>query len=134
MVNSKTTKSKTKSKTVKSKKSTKPKKIKIFCGITQPIPKGYKLGSMKECLEKKQVRYYGLKKLDARLADSINEKKDNSMELTIKITGLRGKLSKIKRDIDASKKLEEKKKLIQEFENTRKELLLLNEKKQKLNK
>ena len=132
MVNSKKPSKKTSKKPSKS--TSKPKALKIFCGITQPIPRGHKLGSMKECLDAKQVRYYGLKKIDNKLVESVNKTKDTSYELTIKITGLRGKLSKLKRDIDACKKTEEKKKLIQEFENTRKELLALNEKKHKQQK
>ena len=123
------------SKKTTSKKVLKPKKepkLKVFCGITQPIPKGYKLGSMKECLEKKQVRYYGLKKIDSKLADSINIKKESKNELMIKIAGLRGKLSKIKRDIDNSKNFEEKKKLTEEFETIRLQILSLNDKMQKM--
>lgn len=118
-----------------SKKVTKPKKepkLKVFCGISQPIPKGHKLGSMKECLELKQVRYYGLKKIDSKLADSINVKKETKSELMIKIAGLRGKLSKLKRDIDNSKNFEEKKKLTEDFETVRKQILSLNDKMQKI--
>lgn len=132
MPGSKTASKKVSKKT--SKKVSKPKKepkLKVFCGISQPIPKGHKLGSMKECLELKQVRYYGLKKIDSKLADSINAKKESKNELMIKIAGLRGRLSKLKRDIDASKKFEEKKKLTEEFETVRKQILLLNDKMQK---
>ena len=127
--------SKKESKKTTSKKVSKPKKepkLKVFCGISQPIPKGHKLGSMKECLELKQVRYYGLKKIDSKLADSINVKKESKSELMIKIAGLRGKLSKVKRDIDNSKNFEEKKKLTEEFETVRKQILSLNDKMQKI--
>jgi hypothetical protein len=127
--------SKKESKKTTSKKVSKPKKepkLKVFCGISQPIPKGHKLGSMKECLELKQVRYYGLKKIDSKLADSINVKKESKSELMIKIAGLRGKLSKLKRDIDNSKNFEEKKKLTEEFETVRKQILSLNDKMQKI--
>jgi hypothetical protein len=126
---------KTTSKKTTSKKVLKPKKepkLKVFCGISQPIPKGHKLGSMKECLELKQVRYYGLKKIDSKLADSINVKKESKSELMIKIAGLRGKLSKMKRDIDNSKNFEEKKRLTEEFETVRKQILSLNDKMQKI--
>ena len=118
-----------------SKKPTKPKrepKLKVFCGITQPIPKGYRLGSMKECLESKQVRYYGLKKIDNKLADSINNKKDSKKDIMLKVAGLRGKLSKLKKDIDASKNAEMKKKLIGDFEKVRKEIITLNDKLKKM--
>lgn len=130
MTDSKKTSKKTSKKSSK-KTSKKEPKLKVFCGITQPIPKGYKLGSMKECLEMKQVRYYGLKKIDSKLAESINEKKDSKIELSSKIAGLKGKFFKLKKEIDASKNISSKKKLIEEFENVRKELVSLNEKMKK---
>lgn len=33
----------------------------IYCGIEEKIPKGKKRGTSKECWDKKQVRYYGIK-------------------------------------------------------------------------
>jgi hypothetical protein len=130
----KTTSKKPTSKKPTSKKPTSKKepKLKVFCGISQPIPKGHKLGSMKECLELKQVRYYGLKKIDSKLADSINVKKESKNDIMIKMAGLTGKLSKLKRDIDNSKNFEEKKKLTEEYENIRKQRLSLNDKLQKI--
>ena len=138
MVNSKTASkkvSKTASKKPASKKVAKPKKEpkkSVFCGISQPIPKTHRLGSMKECLDLKQVRYYGLKKIDSKLADSINIKKETKNELMIKMAGLRGKLTKLKRDNDNSKNFDEKTKIIAEYEKIRKEILSLNEKIQKM--
>ncbi len=40
---------------------------KLYCGIDEPIPDGYRLGSMEECLNAGKVNYYGLKKIDSRL-------------------------------------------------------------------
>ena len=115
-----------------SKKSTsKPKKVKplkIFCGITDPIPKDFRLGSMKECLDKGQVRYYGLKKIDSKVLDSINHKKETEIELQIKVAGLRGKLTKLKRDLDKTDSIPEKNKIKEEYEQLRKELLNTSEK------
>lgn len=128
---SKTSK-KTSKKTTKTTTPKKEPKLKVFCGITQPIPKGHKLGSMKECLEMKQVRYYGIKKIDSKLVESVNEKKDSKIDLSSKIAGLKGKFFKLKKNIDASNNASEKKKLIEEFENVRKELLLLNDKIKKI--
>jgi hypothetical protein len=138
MPNSKTASKKVSKKTSKktaTKKVSKPKKepkLTVFCGITQPVPKGHRLGSMKECLDSKQVRYYGLKKIDNKLLDTINVKKETKSELMIKIAGLMGKLTKLKRDLEASKKTEEKKKIIEEHEKVRKEVLFLNDKMKKL--
>lgn len=125
-------KSTSKKPTSKVSKSKKEPKLKVFCGISQPIPKGHKLGSMKECLELKQIRYYGLKKIDNKLAESINIKKESKKDIMIKLAGLRGKLSKLKRDIDNSTNFEEKKKITEEFESVRKQILFLNDRMQKI--
>lgn len=39
-----------------------------YCGIGD-VPKGYKRGTMRECAEKKQIRYYGIKKIDSKTLD-----------------------------------------------------------------
>lgn len=48
---------------------------KIYCGI-EALPKGKIRGSMKECIEKNQVRYWGLKKIDSRLISSMSTSKN----------------------------------------------------------
>ena len=128
----KTSKKTSKKVSKKSNVSKKEKKLKVFCGITQPIPKGYKLGSMKDCLDMKQVRYYGLKKIDSKLIESVNEKKDSKKDLNDKIAALKGKIHKLKKDIDSSKNTTEKKKLIESFSITRKELIELDQKLKKI--
>ncbi len=132
MANSKTASKKvskkTSKKTVTVSKPKKEPKLKVFCGISQPVPKGHRLGSMKECLDLKQVKYYGLKKIDNKLVDSINVKKESKNDLLIKIAGLSGKLTKLKRDIENSKNFEEKKKIMEESEKVKKEIVSLNEK------
>ena len=54
---------------------------KAFCGIGN-IPKGQKKGSMKECVEKGQVRLYGLFKIDPKLleADTKGGKKEKKIK------------------------------------------------------
>jgi len=39
---------------------------KIFCGIGE-IPKGKRRGTMQECVDAKQIRYYGEKKITSQL-------------------------------------------------------------------
>ena len=46
----------------------------IHCGITKP-KKGKRLGTMEECAKKKQVRLFGLNKIDPKIIDSIQKKK-----------------------------------------------------------
>ena len=47
----------------------------IYCGI-ENLPKGKTRGSMKECIEKNQVRYWGLKKIDSKLIASMSTSKN----------------------------------------------------------
>jgi hypothetical protein len=98
----------------------------IFCGIGK-IPKGARRGSMKECIEKGQVRLYGLKKIDPRLIEGTKQEKKKSKKaeqnktqifaeiskFKVRIKKLNEKLkieksdtkkSKIKKDLDAAKK------------------------------
>ena len=50
----------------------------VFCGIGKVPPKA-KLGSMKECAEKKQIRYYGVKKVDPKILEiALGNKKDKN--------------------------------------------------------
>ena len=65
----------------------------IYCGVDNP-PKGSKRGSMKECAEKGQIRYYGLKKIDSRILEYTKNKtknKHSKEDLMIKLASLRGK-------------------------------------------
>ena len=118
-------------KKAKNQKPIKKEKLKIYCGTEQPPPSGHRYGTMKECVDLKQVRLYGLRKVDRRLLESTNTKKESDSELTVKLLGLRGKLTKLKRDFDASESQKDKLKIMKEYDEVRKELLLLNEKKQK---
>lgn len=124
--NGKTTKTTKKTSKKTSKKVSKPKKEKIFCGITQPIPKNHRIGSMKECLENKQVRYYGLKKIDSKIVDFYNRGTESLSDMRVRMAGLRGKLLKIKKTYEASKNLEEQKKLMDEFEIVKREIVSLD--------
>jgi hypothetical protein len=81
----------------------------IYCGA-RDVPKGKKLGSMKQCVEKGQISYYGVKKVDSKLLEkhmgSKKEKKD-AMKTLMKLAEQKGtltaKLNKLKKAIDAEK-------------------------------
>jgi hypothetical protein len=84
---------------------------KIYCGSGK-LPKGHRLGSMIECLEKGKVNLYGLYKIDSKLIKqkvmskkkaSKKEKPLKEMEVRIKQAGLMGKLTTLNNDL---KKLE----------------------------
>ena len=111
-----------------SKKPKKVKELKVFCGITDPIPKGFRLGSMQECLDKGQVRYYGLKKIDNKVIEAANKKPETEADLQVKAAGFRGKLTKLKRDLDKTDNPAEKQKIKTEYEEIRKQLLAVGEK------
>lgn len=80
---------------------------KVYCGIGE-IPKNKKRGSMKECAETNQIRYWGEKKVDKKLISHVQDKKNNKLEalekqsdkLKIKLVGLRGKSKRISRDLE----------------------------------
>jgi len=45
------------------------KRAQPYCGIGKPKYKGQKRGTMKECTQSKQIRFWGLKKVDSRIID-----------------------------------------------------------------
>jgi hypothetical protein len=47
---------------------------KINCGV-KALKKGERRGTMQECIDKKQVRYYGIKTIDKVLLDEVLKKK-----------------------------------------------------------
>ena len=95
---------------------------KIFCGAGQ-VPKGKHRGTMRECAQRNQIRYWGVKKIDPRiLEDSIKLNKYGGRDkVQAKLVGLRAKLKKIKSNHDVEKKESRKKKMKKEYEKTYKE-------------
>ncbi len=107
----------------KTSKATKPKKsAKPYCGIKNPIPKNYRLGSMEECLNAGKVNYYGLKKIDSRLVDVQN--KEIQLKATLKNTknefaSILGKENKLKKLLDSAKTVEHLEKIKKEMSDLR---------------
>jgi hypothetical protein len=94
-------------------------KTQVYCGPREDVPKGYKRrGSMMECSRRRGgVTYYGIKKLDSKLASIAQKPKKRELsaaQIFVKIAGLQGLISKIKGDYpyekDADKKAEMKEK------------------------
>jgi len=84
---------------------------KIYCDVGE-VPKGKRRGSMKECAELGQVRYYGEKKMDKKMVSVAvelkNAKKNKSVgaakqleNLKLKWSELQGKKNKLTREIKA---------------------------------
>jgi hypothetical protein len=101
------------------------KKKSIYCSIGEP-GKNKRRGSMRECAEKKQVRYYGIKKIDPRLLEASKKgSKDSKMrdKLAIKMVGLRGRVTRLTRDHASEKDKDKKAKLAEELSKSKKELI-----------
>jgi len=88
----------------------------VVCGIGK-VGKNQKLGSMKECAEKKQIRYWGVNKVDPKileLAKKGSRKGDTRLSVLKQMMGLRGKISKIQKQLKTEKDKKEKDKLEKE--------------------
>lgn len=118
---------------------------KIYCDVGE-IPKGKKRGSMKDCAEQGQIKYYGEKKIDKKTlelaVDKKNSKKKGSQNaekqldnLKLKWSEMTGKLKKATRNVDneedtKAKKILEKEKVILEkdLEKLKQTMLTLKKK------
>lgn len=89
----------------------------VYCGIG-PVPKNSRLGSMKECADKKQIRYYGIKKVDPKLVEVAigNENNKGEREKVFKeIAKNKGKVKKLRDKISATKEKNKKDELQKEL-------------------
>ena len=110
------------------KKITKEKKLKLYCGILDPIPPGYKLGSMQECFDAGKVMYYGIKKVDSIILNSNKKKEEIDVNaLQIKKAGLLGKHNNLKKKYEGAKVKEDKEEIKKDIEKIVKEINKLTE-------
>ena len=82
----------------------------IFCGIGK-MPKKSRRGTMRECAEKGQIRYYGIKKIDAKSLALSKDKKTipDTREGIIKMAAaLKGLIRRNKTRCETTKNMEEK--------------------------
>lgn len=94
----------------------------IYCGAKK-VPKNKKIGSMKECAEKGQVMYWGLKKIDTRVLENAQGQKKVSLDKArMNKIKLDTRLKKLTKDLDAAKTKEKKTTLKKEIDKTKKEL------------
>ena len=109
--------SKTASKKNSKKNSKESIKYKLYCGIDEPIPDGYRLGSMEECLNAGKVNYYGIKKVDSRLLTArrnelkVGEFNKQLDKYRAEAIGFSGKTTKYNKMIAVAKTEKEKKAL-----------------------
>lgn len=99
----------------------------IFCGVGK-IPKNARRGTMRECAEKKQIRYYGIKKIDAKtLALSKNktaipETREELIKMIARLTGL---IRRNKTRCEKSKDMKEKDNYCKIWKDSEKKLALV---------
>jgi len=67
--------------------------LKPYCGISK-VPKGYRRGTVRECYDAKQLRYYGLIKYDPEYIRELQLEGEDLLEKELV------KLHKIKYEID----------------------------------
>ena len=119
---------------------TKKSSKKDFYCTVEPRKKNQRKGTMLECIEAKQVRLYGLYKIDPKLLkkyqDNKKEKKDDLPSLREKRGALMGEFNRHKKDIakdisDADKKKIRAKmdKIKIDFESVQKKIAQLEAKK-----
>ena len=79
---------------------------KVSCSV-KDLKKNERRGTMKECADKKQVRYYGIKKVDKIMLSKLTEKNKKSNrsfpELFGKLAGLKTKYTKLIKKIQYKK-------------------------------
>jgi peptidoglycan hydrolase CwlO-like protein len=82
----------------------------VYCGVDK-LKENQRLGTAKECAELKQVRYYGLKKVSKKIIDDNKgmpvQAEKRLSKLSKKRGGLRGKIMKIKDEIEDYKNEED---------------------------
>jgi len=100
--------------------------MKVYCGASD-LPKNTHRGSMKECAEKKQIRYYGVKKIDDETLKKYINKTSKRVTVTkhsvmLKIVQMRGRIRKLTRNLNDAKTAKEKKDLKDKLKKTVEEL------------
>src|SRR5438105_1319796 len=108
----------------------------VYCGVGK-MPKGQKRGTMRECAEKGQIRYYGIKKIDpkkiqlAKKKDIIPESRE---KLILKMTTLRGTIKRNKGRYEGSKDKAAKAAYYKEWQDAEKDLVKVAAKLKKIEK
>lgn len=81
------------------------------CG-TSDLKKGQRHGSMPECAMMGQVRYWGIKRVDNKLLESVKASrkvKPNRLKLMLAITSARSKAKKLEKEVALEKDKKKKK-------------------------
>jgi hypothetical protein len=91
------------------------KKSEIYCGI-QPLKPNQRQGTMKECVAKKQVRFYGKNKIDPKILE-------DRQNLVMDVTTMRKKVKRLSKEYEKPNlKRTERVQIKKELDNTKKYL------------
>jgi hypothetical protein len=96
----------------------------IFCGIGK-MPKKSRRGTMRECAEKGQIRYYGIKKVDAKTIEHAKNKNTvpETREALIRMAAsLKGLIRRNKTRCETTKNEDEKDNYCKIWKNAEKKL------------
>ncbi len=98
---------------------------KAYCGIG-PIPKNQRKGTMKECAAKKQVRLYGLYKIDPQIVNpkakpTSKEKKMGKNDIRALVFKYKGRFQRLKNELEIAKTDKDIKRIKNEIEDTKKQ-------------
>ena len=107
---------------------------KIYSGIG-PLPKGHRLATPKEAIEKKQVRLYGLRKIDQHTIDAakkVGNIPETREKLLLRLVTLRGTISRHKGRYEKTKDETIKKDSYKLWQDAEKELKKIVPKLQKI--
>lgn len=110
----------------------------IFCGASKKVPKGKRIGSMKECFNMNQVRFWGLQKIDPQLFkmrdeqlkidQKIKSMKKSKDKLLATLAGLNGRIRKYNGEIAIKGKTKKEKADIQKkIDSTQNDIMKTNE-------
>lgn len=109
-------------------------KKKVYCGAKDTLPRGYKsFGTPKDCIKSKQIRRFGLNKVDTRMLERAMQEEKNikklekeRKDLLTKIMRIRGTIKMKQSNLVTFKNPEEKKVQMEQIEQLKKQSILLN--------
>ena len=82
------------------KQNDKSENFKAYCGIKK-VPKGRRLGTMKDCAKSSQIRYWGINKVDKQILSKQKKKPIKRVKLSDKKVQPSSKIKALKKDISS---------------------------------
>jgi len=108
----------------------------IYCGADK-LKKNQRKGTIKECVEKKQIRLYGLKKVDEKMISYSKRKDilpDTREKLILKMSALRGTIRTNKGRYETTKNEATRPEYYKIWKDAEKELIKVSNKLKKMEK